>query len=139
MIYSTYLSKIKEIPDSEKIVLITRFAPPSLKQIKKLSHGFIECAFGDRKVFLNQYLAPSSFLLNSFKKNNDWDEYKRRFIDEMNSSDESMYLINRLARSSATKDTYIVCMEKDYTHCHRTIVRNMIEELGVETQEFQSK
>jgi uncharacterized protein YeaO (DUF488 family) len=106
MIYETYLAKKKEMQEKN---------PDAI---------FIEITRSKKHI-----LSPSWNLLNSYKKNNDWDLYTERFLEEMKRPECQEKLIE-LARMAKEKDIFLVCFEgpKYGKKCHRFIVQELIKE-----------
>lgn len=74
-------------------------------------------------------LSPSWKLLNKIKHENiSWEEYTTLFLNEMESPSKKKELY-RLQEIAQKKDLYLVCYEKDATHCHRSLVKKLIEDL----------
>jgi uncharacterized protein YeaO (DUF488 family) len=59
-----------------------------------------------------------------------WDEYRRRYLDEMRASSSAQKKIAWLARSAARGEALtLLCSSActDETRCHRTLLRELIE------------
>lgn len=79
-------------------------------------------------------LSPSWNLLNRFKfqkkhmgLNKAWGNYVIDFIFEMD-NDESIKAMKQIAKLSLTQDVVLICSCVDAEHCHRSLVKRMIEQ-----------
>ena len=71
-------------------------------------------------------LSPSEELLRSFKDGRiDWWSFRKRYLEEMQSP-EAQGEIRRLARLAATRPLTVMCVCKDATRCHRTLLAELI-------------
>ena len=72
-------------------------------------------------------LAPSESLLKDWKNQAiDWEEYVKRFYEEMAHQHE---FIAALAKEAMTGTITLLCQEdEDDPHCHRHLLKNMIED-----------
>jgi len=104
MLKTGYLAKLKSYPSSEERVLVMR------------GRG-------------NNELAPSRALLKKWKKGSiTWEEYEDVFRKKMESS-ESQERLEEIARQvSEGRDIRLICYEGEDKHCHRHILKSMIEE-----------
>lgn len=84
-------------------------------------------------------LAPSTRLLieaGIFEKSDgsknpkmDFDEYRKRFIEEIKNSKSAMIIIHDLNQLWKNGNViFLVCYEKDPAFCHRSIIKKLIEE-----------
>ena len=65
-------------------------------------------------------LAPSAEILLAYKDDRDWVKFKNKYINELNKlNPHDIY--RRLVSMSRGKDIVLMCFEKDYTTCHRSI------------------
>jgi uncharacterized protein YeaO (DUF488 family) len=81
----------------------------------------------------NSPLSPSPELMSDFRSNRiTWDEFKERFIKEMNTPTIEATLLD-IARQAVNEDIYLICYEAR-GHCHRTILLDLIEELAVKNK-----
>jgi uncharacterized protein YeaO (DUF488 family) len=72
-------------------------------------------------------LSPSEELLHSFREGRtDWWGFRKRYLEEMRSP-EAQSEIRRLARQAATRPLTVMCVCKDATRCHRTLLAELIE------------
>ena len=104
MINTGYLAKIKSYPKQEEHILVMR------------NRG-------------NNELAPSSELLSKWKNEEiNWSEYQEIFTDEMKSQ-ESQKRLTQIAKEVAEdKDIRLICYEGEDKHCHRHILKSLVEE-----------
>ena len=115
MLYTTYISRIKDIPDDARKIIIMRFMPKSLKDPKYNLEWMPE-------------LAPTDILLNNYKRGSiSFFDFKEEF--------EEYLEYNKLVQKSVedikkdlldNKDVYIICCEKNHYECHRRFVRKHI-------------
>jgi uncharacterized protein YeaO (DUF488 family) len=59
-----------------------------------------------------------------------WEEYKRRYLDEMKEQEESLAILAE--EVAAGKTITLLCSSacEDATRCHRTLLKQLIEELA---------
>lgn len=126
MLYTTYISRIKDIPDDARKIIIMRFMPKSLKDPKYNLEWMPE-------------LAPTDILLNNYKRGSiSFFDFKEEF--------EEYLEYNKLVQKSVedikkdlldNKDVYIICCEKNHYECHRRFVRKHIcKDIGHEGGEM---
>jgi uncharacterized protein YeaO (DUF488 family) len=73
-------------------------------------------------------LGPSRDLLRGFKRGEiSWDTYKDRYLQEMQEEDARAE-IRRLANLVQRETVTILCVCKDESKCHRTLLRDLILE-----------
>lgn len=71
-------------------------------------------------------LAPSRELLHAFKRGEiDWDEYKAGYLQELESEDARSE-IRRLAELARSQTITVMCICKEETRCHRSLLRDLI-------------
>jgi hypothetical protein len=63
-------------------------------------------------------LAPAPDML----KIKDWDEYRRRYQEEVLSVLDPDEVLRDLTREQACHDTVLLCFEKERAYCHRVLV-----------------
>jgi uncharacterized protein YeaO (DUF488 family) len=80
-----------------------------------------------------KHLGPSKELHAAYygkhgQKPIDWDEYRRRYLEEMKDQRESIEMLAE--KVAAGKTITLLCSSActDETHCHRTLLRQLIEE-----------
>ena len=119
MIYTTYLSNLKNLPtnDKTKKYLITRWKPRNTIDVKKYD---LEWA---------PNLAPTELTLAKYTDGSiDWAEFRRRFINE--SFDNKLFIdgISDIVElNEKGYDIYLICYEKDCSICHRSILKEILE------------
>ena len=115
-------------PDDHYRILICRYRPRALPKKDETWHRWFP------------ELGPSRKLHADFYGKNGppigWEEYRRRYLDEMQAQAE---LIDELAQLAAEGKTItLLCSSacEDATHCHRTLLKELIEarEKGLATQ-----
>ena len=119
MIYTTYLSNLKNLPNDDRTVkyLITRWKPRNTIDVKKYNLTWAP------------HLAPTELTLAKYKDGSiDWSEYRQRYIDE--SFDNRLFVdgIEELITLNAEGYTiFLICYEKDDMICHRAVLREILE------------
>lgn len=102
MIYETYLANIKNVP---KNALRVRVCRPS-------------------------HLGPSVELLHDWKEGKiTWEEYKQRYIEQLMGDNIAINDLFTIASYAGMRDVYLYCYEKDKTHCHRSILLQVIRHM----------
>ncbi len=72
-------------------------------------------------------LAPSRDLLRSYKDGViEWPEFEVAYLDEM-TKERPKDEITRLASLAATDTVTVMCACEDEAHCHRRLLRDLIE------------
>lgn len=130
MLYTTYFSQLDKIPQNAIKLVVTRYAPRDFNMLKY------------EKLHIVSDLGPSPMLLKQYnstdKQYNDWIEFKTSFMNEINSRDDIQHNINKIIKA-ITKglDVYLICYERNYNRCHRTILAEYISnKTGYEWKEF---
>jgi len=101
-------------PTDGRRVLTTQYWPRGIS--KRAIHEYV------------RRLGPSRDLLHDFKKGEiSWDTYKERYLQEMQEEDARRE-IQRLANLAQRETVTILCMCKDESKCHRTLLRDLILE-----------
>lgn len=125
MLYTTYFSKINKLPEGVIKLIITRF-PPTWLEITK-----------DKNMYLVKEFSPYQETLLDYKKTNDWGTYVIKFKEQMNTDENMKKYLNKLLHSlQQGKDYALVCYEKGYTHCYRSLLAKWFEEQGIEYKEL---
>ena len=121
--YTTYLSKMKDIPKDTQIIIIMRAAPMSVQKYENLT--------------ILKDLAPYGAVLMEYKKTGDIDKLKEAYYKQITEDETAKDLIELAMH---TLDNYnsiaFVCCEKDYTTCHRSILGNYLTKLGYNIKEI---
>lgn len=131
MIYTTYLSNLKNLPndDTTKKFLITRWKPRNTIDVKKYN---IEWA---------PQLAPTELTLAKYKDGSiDWKEYRQKYIDE---SFDNPFFIDGLKEiidlNNEGYTIFLICYEKNDIICHRSILREILEYNDQECKEYRKE
>lgn len=78
-------------------------------------------------------LSPSWELLNDYKSEKiNWKQYVERFKHEMD-NDRCIVEMMKIKLMANDRQVYLICYEKSSHHCHRSILKQMIEELDSST------
>jgi uncharacterized protein YeaO (DUF488 family) len=71
-------------------------------------------------------LAPSIELLNDWKNGNiDWEEYERRYLNEIKGKQEAIRKLMDLIKEKAV--VTLLCAEKEDKHCHRRLLKEFLD------------
>ena len=101
-------------PADGRRVLTTHYWPRGIS--KRAAHEYVRS------------LGPSRDLLHGFKRGEiSWDVYKERYLKEMQEEDARAE-IRRLANLVQRETVTILCVCKDESKCHRTLLRELIFE-----------
>lgn len=116
---------MNQIPENCIKLIITRF-PPKWLDISKYPNAYIV-----------KELSPSQELLLKYKENNDWDWYLENFYKEMEYNQDMKRMLHKLRITlQSGKDVCLICYEKDYTKCHRSLIGHYFEEEGTKWREL---
>jgi len=75
-------------------------------------------------------LAPSRELLHAFKDGAmDWDAFRERYLEEM-SAPAARAEIARLAERAASEPVTLLCVCRQESRCHRSLLRELIAKTG---------
>jgi hypothetical protein len=78
-------------------------------------------------------LAPEPEML----KIKDWDEYKRRYREDVLANLDPGQVLRDLESLCAGHDIILLCFEKERTHCHRGLVAEwFLERMGIRVPEL---
>ena len=131
MIYTTYLSNLKNLPNDEKTkkYLITRWKPRNTIDVKKYN---LEWA---------PQLAPTELTLAKYKDGSiDWKEYRQRYIDE---SFSNPLFIDGLKEIVDYNDKgyniFLICYEKNDSTCHRSILKEILQINNYKCEEYRKE
>lgn len=119
MIYTTYLSNLKNLPNDEKTkkFLITRWKPRNTIDLKKYNLTWAP------------NLAPTELTLAKYTDGSiNWKEFRERFINE--SFDNRLFvdgLSEIIELNNEGYDIFLICYEKDDKVCHRSILKEILE------------
>ena len=119
-IFTTYFARLRNM-DNVNPIAIVRYPPKWYKG----------------RVY--QTLAPKAETLLDYKyySDGDWKKFKKKYLEQLERLDPEEVL-NDLETMSHGKDVVLVCFEKDYTHCHRSICAKWLRDnLGICARELQ--
>lgn len=115
MIYTSYLSNIKNLPKDSYIILITRY-----NKVKETEN-----------IKWNINLSPSKKLLGDYKNNKVTIKgYTERYLNEIQNNKLAMNSIKNILNMDKNNTIFLVCYEKDYTMCHRTLLGRLLKKIG---------
>ena len=114
MIYVSYYGNYRKFPQDFKIVSISRFVP---KYMKVDIHAL--------------ELAPSQTLLNKYKNGYVSDEEYTKIFQE-----ETLEKLNKENIKEKYDNCILLCYEKTGDFCHRTLVKNWLNEANIECEEL---
>lgn len=120
MLYSTYISNIKNLTDEKQkqIIIIARY-------------------FKSNNFKKDIRLCPSDELLKAYKSGSiDWDDYTIEFKELMQKQPMLGALRELYKRCKNGEDLILVCYEKSNERCHRRLIGEFIESFGVEYKEL---
>lgn len=130
MLYTTYFSQLDKLPKNAIKLVVTRYAPKDFNILKY------------EKLHVVSQLGPSKELLNKYnstqKGYEDWMNFKEEFLKEIETREELQYNINKIINGLKRNiDVYLICYERNYNRCHRTILAEYIcNKLKCDWKEF---
>ena len=131
MIYTTYLSNLKNLPNDEKTkkYLITRWKPRNTIDVKKYN---LEWA---------PQLAPTELTLAKYKDGSiDWKEYRQRYIDESFSNPLFIDGLKEIVNyNNEGYDIFLICYEKNDSTCHRSILKEILQINNYKCKEYRKE
>lgn len=131
MIYTTYLSNLKNLPndDMTKKYLITRWKPRNTIDVKKYN---LEWA---------PQLAPTELTLAKYKDGSiDWKEYRQRYIDESFSNPLFIDGLKEIVDyNDEGYDIFLICYEKNDSTCHRSILKEILQINNYKCEEYRKE
>ena len=131
MIYTTYLSNLKNLPNDEKTkkYLITRWKPRNTIDVKKYN---LEWA---------PQLAPTELTLAKYKDGSiDWKEYRQRYIDESFSNPLFIDGLKEIVDyNDEGYDIFLICDEKNDSTCHRSILKEILQINNYKCEEYRKE
>ena len=131
MIYTTYLSNLKNLPNDEKTkkYLITRWKPRNTIDVKKYN---LEWA---------PQLAPTELTLAKYKDGSiDWKEYRQRYIDESFSNPLFIDGLKEIVDyNDKGYDIFLICYEKNDSTCHRSILKEILHINNYKCEEYRKE
>ena len=121
-LYTTYVSNMKKIPQGIMKAIIMRF-PLAIRE--------------DPYTKIVTQLSPKSDILLKYKKDKDWEAYTKSINRQMDTDPETIEYLNQLQDClDNNNDVCLICCEKDYLHCHRSLIGERFKFLGYEWQEL---
>ena len=131
MIYTTYLSNLKNLPNDEKTkkYLITRWKPRNTIDVKKYNMEWAP------------QLAPTELTLAKYKDGSiDWKEYRQRYIDESFSNPLFIDGLKEIVEyNDEGYDIFLICYEKDDSTCHRSILKEILQINNYKCEEYRKE
>jgi len=125
MLYTTYLARVKRIPEGVKKLFVVRIPPKhfNFEENKDIRHV--------------PELSPTKTLLMHYKESEDWSYYTRRFKKEMETRADMKKALEELETDLKNgQDVCLICFEKDYKHCHRYLIAEKMMKKGFDWQEI---
>lgn len=122
MVYTTYLSKMKDVPEDAMRVIIMRSSPMS--------------AQGLENTIVKQELSPNFEILMEYKRTSDWDTFKASFEEQIEKDERVIPMLNRIVEALEHNPVALICCEKDQQHCHRSILAEKLKFLGARVIEI---
>lgn len=122
-LYTTYLSNLKNVPESCKIVIVMRF-PPFIPK--------------DSDAFHCIELSPTGDLLMEYKKDHDFEKFEKKLWDQWNKDKKAQLRLKQLEYTLDNfNDVCLICCEKDLNICHRKILGEYFQFLGYNWEELK--
>ena len=119
MIYTTYFAKVRKLPAGIVPISIARFPPK------------------DVRVSEYKRLAPGTELLMAYKATGDWAAFVATYDSTVLAKLDPHKTVKELGELARGHDFALVCFEKDYARCHRTLVAEWLKTNGYDVKEFQ--
>ena len=121
MIYTTYLSKLKNIPDNAIKIFIARRSKPVIQDTLKKYNCIWYKDFGPSKTLHDELLNHEiPFML--FEARYIVEQFKLRNINQTWNN----YITTIKEADKQGKDIYLICYEKDDNECHRKAFRQIV-------------
>ena len=129
MIKTASLRELNKLPKESYKVLVTRYYPFYIKDIKKKIDEWVSDLAPSRELLI----AYKDELKRTTKPRVAWEisKYENRFRREILNGTESMKELKRIGLLSKDQDVYLLCHEATEEYCHRRILRELIE-LGLD-------
>ena len=105
----------------------------------RMKRQFPDARFEEVYKASGSVLAPSANILVAtgiFKKPDgtknptDFVLYRRLFREHILSDPRAVAWLRKLKEMAISRDVFLVCLEKDATNCHRTLLKEMMDELN---------
>lgn len=129
MIYTTYLSNLKNLPNNDKTkkYLVTRWKPRNTIDVNKYNLTWAP------------NLAPTELTLSRYTDGSiDWRTFREFFIEESFNNQLFKDGMNEIIElDSEGYDIFLICYEKDDTICHRSILREILEFNDCKCEEYR--
>lgn len=130
MLYTSYFAKIRKFPDNIIPVSIARFQPKWLNNI-------IIC----------DELSPTPKILELYKKNNNINDYIKKYNEDILSKYNSKDIIHLIENKTGLKNIMnnpnihiaLCCYEKPTDFCHRHLLADFLEKENIIIQELDDK
>ncbi len=101
-----------------------------LAVLKKYKEQYPDAVFEIVTRSSNSILAPSWQLLRQYKSDKiSFDEYIERYKKEILSRRSAIDLMFDINHASKKHNIFLVCYEKDAKRCHRSILKELIENI----------
>lgn len=131
LLYTTYMSNIKNIPNDENTIciLVTRWKPRNI--INPSNYKF--------NIIWKPNLGPSEILLTRWKSGNmNWSDYREIYLQEASNSNTFISEMQEIIKYlNEEKNVFLVCYEKDYINCHRSILKEIFQYNNIECEEYK--
>ena len=118
MIYTTYFSKLRNLPPDIVPISITLFPPKNWGGLQYTA------------------LAPSPKMLFAFKNGMTEDAYRLGYNFILSSLRPDQVVKDLFSLASGAKDIALVCYEKSSDFCHRHLVAEWLNQHGYHAAEF---
>lgn len=125
MIKEGYFAKIKEYPEDEVKLVVSRKYPWFLGKTGAFTNYPHEPELG-----------PSQWLLDNYKNGAvNWEGYVHMYKFDLLTNPETWKPLSTVARIGAQKDIRLLCWEKALDHkCHRFLLLEILEAFGLDVQ-----
>lgn len=114
-LYTTYLSKLKNIDTSNGVVAIIMRFPPFIPKDSNMIHV--------------PELSPTGELLSEYKEDKDFAKFEEKLWKEFD-NEKTKSILKQIEQALEYNDVYLVCCEKDFNICHRSILGKYFEFSG---------
>lgn len=130
MLYTSYLSNLKYLPE-DKIKLVIMRYPPKWLDFNKYKNLYPASSLSPSKTIFNEYN-------KSEKNDSDWDKFYFKFINEIYTRQDMVKSLKKIINIVLNdEDIYLICCESDYNKCHRNIIAKYIKYIyGIKCEEF---
>lgn len=128
MIYTTYLSNVKNLPNDEntKKILVIRWKPRNTIDLDKYNLEWWP------------QLAPSELILSKYKDGSiNWQQYREMYLED---AERNAMFIDALQQiidmNNEGKNIFLICYEKNDIMCHRSILREILKYNDIDSKEY---